>query len=26
LDKHYEHPLGFEKTGIGVYGGVRVIR
>ncbi len=26
LDKHYEDPLGFEKTGIGVYGGVRVIR
>ena len=26
LDKHYEDPLGFEKTGIGVYGGVRVVR
>jgi vitamin B12 transporter len=26
LDRHYEDPFGFEKTGIGVYGGVRVVR
>jgi vitamin B12 transporter len=24
FDKHYENPLGYAKTGIGVYGGVRV--
>jgi vitamin B12 transporter len=24
FDKHYENPLGYEKTGIGVFGGVRV--
>jgi vitamin B12 transporter len=26
LDKHYEDPFGFERPGLGVYGGVRVIR
>ena len=26
FNEHYQDPIGFEKTGIGVYGGVRVIR
>ncbi|MBE0703948.1 MAG: TonB-dependent receptor, partial [Afipia sp.] len=25
LDRHYQNPLGFEKTGIGVYGGLRFV-
>ncbi|WEF52792.1 TonB-dependent receptor [[Pseudomonas] carboxydohydrogena] len=25
LDRHYQNPLGFDKTGIGVYGGVRFV-
>lgn len=25
LDKHYENPLGFNRTGIGVYGGLRFV-
>ncbi|HLL27757.1 MAG TPA: TonB-dependent receptor [Xanthobacteraceae bacterium] len=26
FDKHYEDPFGFERPGLGVYGGIRVVR
>ncbi len=26
FDEHYQDPIGFEKTGLGVYGGIRVTR